>query len=111
MPYGSTKTIKVDGRVRAATNGDLTRLVADGRFREDLYYRLNVITIHLPPLRERKEDIPLLAAHFFAKYCAENSRPLRRFSADALRVLMDYDWPGNVRELENAVERSVVLST
>jgi DNA-binding NtrC family response regulator len=111
MALGSTETVKVDVRVLAATNVDLQRLVADGRFREDLYYRLNVITIPLPPLRDRKEDIPLLAAHFFAKFCQENGKPLRRFSADALRVLLDYDWPGNVRELENAVERAVVLST
>jgi len=111
MPLGSTETIKVDVRVLAATNVDLSRLVADGRFREDLYYRLNVIAIHLPPLRERKEDIPLLASHFFSKYCEENGKPLRQFSADALRILLDYEWPGNVRELENAVERAVVLSS
>ena len=111
MPLGSTETIKVDVRVLAATNVDLERLVADGKFREDLYYRLNVITIHLPPLRDRKEDIPLLSTHFFAKYCEENGKPLRRFSAEALRVLLDYDWPGNVRELENCVERAVVLSS
>ncbi|MBI3933206.1 MAG: sigma-54-dependent Fis family transcriptional regulator [Acidobacteria bacterium] len=111
MPLGSTEIIKVDVRVLAATNVDLSRLVAEGGFREDLYYRLNVITIHLPPLRDRKEDIPLLAAHFFAKFCEENGKPPRRFSADALRVLLDYDWPGNVRELENAVERAVVLSS
>ncbi|HWP84201.1 MAG TPA: sigma-54 dependent transcriptional regulator [Terriglobia bacterium] len=111
MPLGSNETIKVDVRVIAATNADLARLVAEGKFREDLYYRLNVITIPLPPLRDRKEDIPLLAAHFFQKYCQENGKPPRRFSAEAMRILMDYDWPGNVRELENAVERAVVLST
>src|SRR5262249_43902884 len=111
MALGSTETVKVDVRVLAATNVDLSRLVADGKFREDLYYRLNVISIQLPPLRERKEDIPLLAAHFFEKYCTENGKPMRQFSSEALRVLLDYDWPGNVRELENCVERAVVLST
>ncbi len=110
MALGSTETVKVDVRILAATNVDLRRLVADGRFREDLYYRLNVITVPLPPLRERKEDIPPLAEHFLKKYCEENDRPLRRFSPEALRTLMDYDWPGNVRELENVVERAVVLS-
>ena len=108
---GSTETIKVDVRVLAATNVDLEQLAREGKFREDLFYRLNVIVIHLPPLRERKEDIPLLCNHFFRKYCEENSRPLRRFSAEAMRVLLDYDWPGNVRELENAVERAVILSS
>ena len=111
MPLGSTETVKVDVRVIAATNVDLGRMVSEGKFREDVYYRLNVISIHLPPLRERKEDIPLLAAHFFEKFCKENGKSLRRFSADALRVLLDYDWPGNVRELENCVERAVVLSS
>jgi DNA-binding NtrC family response regulator len=110
MPLGSNEIIKVDVRVIAATNVDLSRLVTEGRFREDLFYRLNVITITLPPLRDRKEDILLLAAHFFAKYCEENGKSLRQFSPEALRVLMDHGWPGNVRELENAVERAVVLS-
>jgi DNA-binding NtrC family response regulator len=111
MPLGSTDTIRVDVRVVAATNVDLSRLVQEGKFREDLYYRLNVITIHLPALRDRKEDIPLLAAHFFQKFCEENQKLLRHFSPDAMRVLLDYHWPGNVRELENAVERAVVLSS
>ncbi|MGH9783201.1 MAG: sigma-54-dependent transcriptional regulator, partial [Terriglobia bacterium] len=111
LPLGSTETIKADVRVLAATNVDLEQLVREGKFREDLFYRLNVIAIHLPPLRERKEDIPPLCEHFFQKYCEENSKPLRRFSAEAMRVLLDYDWPGNVRELENAVERAVVLSS
>jgi DNA-binding NtrC family response regulator len=111
MPLGSNEITKVDVRVIAATNVDLSRLVAEGKFREDLYYRLNVISIPLPPLRDRKEDIPPLAAHFFKKYCEENGRPERRFSAEAMRVLLDHDWPGNVRELENAVERAVVLSS
>ena len=110
IPLGSTETVKVDVRVLAATNVDLEQLVKEAKFRDDLYYRLNVIAVHLPPLRQRKEDIPMLCEHFFQKYCDENSRPLRRFSAEALRVLLDYDWPGNVRELENAVERAVVLS-
>ncbi|MBI3896616.1 MAG: sigma-54-dependent Fis family transcriptional regulator [Acidobacteria bacterium] len=110
IPLGSTETVRVDVRILAATNVDLERLVQEEKFREDLYYRLNVITIPLPPLRERKEDIPLLCDHFFQKYCEENAKPLRRFSAEAMKGLLDYDWPGNVRELENAVERAVVLS-
>jgi DNA-binding NtrC family response regulator len=85
--------------------------VHEGKFREDLFYRLNVIVIHLPPLRERKVDIPLLCEHFFKKFCEENEKPIRRFSPAAMRVLLDYDWPGNVRELENTVERAVVLSS
>lgn len=111
MRLGGTETIKVDVRILAATNTDLRRLVQENKFREDLYYRLNVITIPLPPLRERKEDIPSLTEHFLKKYCEENGRDGLRFSAEALKMMMDYDWPGNVRELENAVERAVVLST
>ncbi len=111
MALGSTDTVKVDVRVLAATNADLSRLVQEGTFREDLYYRLNVIAIHLPTLRERKEDIPLLAEHFFNKFCKENDKPLRYFSPAAYRILLDYEWPGNVRELENAVERAVILSS
>jgi DNA-binding NtrC family response regulator len=110
MPLGSTETIKVDTRILAATNVDLRRLVSEGRFREDLYYRLNVISLALPPLRDRREDIPLLVDHFLAKYCEENQRPPRRFAPEAMKVLMDHNWPGNVRELENVVERAVVLS-
>ncbi len=109
-PLGSTDQIKVDVRIIAATNADLRALAAEGKFREDLYYRLNVITLQLPPLRERKEDIPLLVDHFLKKYCEENQKPLRRFSPEAMRCLVDHDWPGNVRELENVVERAVVLS-
>jgi DNA-binding NtrC family response regulator len=109
-PLGSTEQIKVDVRIVAATNVDLRRLAAEGRFREDLYYRLNVISLQLPPLRERKEDIPLLVECFLKRYCDENHKPLRRFTPEAMRCLMDYDWPGNVRELENVVERAVVLS-
>jgi transcriptional regulator with GAF, ATPase, and Fis domain len=111
MRLGGTETIKVDVRILAATNADLRRLVQDNKFREDLYYRLNVITVNLPPLRERKEDIPLLADHFLKKYCEENGRPLVQFSGEAMKRLMDYDWPGNIRELENAVERAVVLAS
>ncbi|HLH00267.1 MAG TPA: sigma-54 dependent transcriptional regulator [Bryobacteraceae bacterium] len=118
MPVGSTETIKVDVRIIAATNADLKKLVEEGKFREDLYYRLNVINLTLPPLRERKEDIPRLVEHFFDKYSRENEkfldsqhRSLLRFESDALQLLMEYNWPGNVRELENAVERAVVLAS
>src|SRR5678815_869649 len=110
MRLGGVETIKVDVRIIAATNVDLGELVEEGRFREDLYYRLNVINIQLPPLRERREDIPLIAEFFIRKYCEENGKPHYRISADALRALMDYHWPGNVRELENVIERGVVLS-
>jgi DNA-binding NtrC family response regulator len=110
MRLGATETIKVDARIIAATNVDLKKLVDEGRFREDLYYRLNVINVQLPPLRERKEDIPALVEFFTKKYCEENEKPAYRFSAEALKTLMDYYWPGNVRELENVVERAVVLS-
>jgi DNA-binding NtrC family response regulator len=110
MRVGATDTIKVDTRIIAATNVDLKKLVDEGRFREDLYYRLNVINVQLPPLRERKEDIPSLVEFFTRKYCDENGKPTYRFSSEALKVLMDYYWPGNVRELENVVERAVVLS-
>jgi DNA-binding NtrC family response regulator len=111
MRLGGTETIKVDVRILAATNADLRRLVQENKFREDLYYRLNVITIPLPPLRERKEDIPLLLAHFLKKFSQENGREGLHFSPEAMKMMMDYDWPGNVRELENAVERAVVLSS
>jgi DNA-binding NtrC family response regulator len=111
MRLGGTETIKVDVRILAATNADLRRLVQENKFREDLYYRLNVITIPLPPLRERKEDIPPLVEHFLKKFMQENSREGLRFSPEAMKMMMDYDWPGNVRELENAVERAVVLSS
>ncbi len=111
MRLGGTETIKVDVRILAATNSDLRRLVQENKFREDLFYRLNVITIALPPLRERKEDIPLLADHFLRKFGEENGRKGLHFLPEAMRMMMDYDWPGNVRELENAVERAVVLSS
>ena len=118
MPLGSTEVVRVDVRIIAATNADFRKLVDEGKFREDLYYRLNVINITLPPLRDRKSDIPLLVDYFFQKYCEENQKLLDtngktvlRFSAEAVHVLMDHSWPGNVRELENAVERAVVLAT
>jgi DNA-binding NtrC family response regulator len=110
MRLGGTETIKVDVRIIAATNVDLKSLVDTGQFREDLFYRLNVITLEVPPLRERREDIPLLVDFFTRKYCQENEKPTYRFSAEALKILMDYSWPGNVRELENVVERAVVLA-
>jgi DNA-binding NtrC family response regulator len=111
MRLGSTDTIKVDVRILAASNEELIKLVREGRFREDLYHRLNVISVHLPPLRERKEDIPLLVHRFLEQYCKENGKPPCGFTHAAMKLLMDYDWPGNVRELENVVERAVVLST
>jgi len=111
MHLGGVHELQVDVRVIAATNVDLKKLVQEGRFREDLYYRLNVINIELPPLRNRREDIPLLVEHFLQRFCAENGHSPKQVSTDALRPLMDYDWPGNVRELENVVERAVVLSS
>jgi DNA-binding NtrC family response regulator len=108
---GGVESIRVDVRIIAATNSDLLAAVTRGTFRDDLYYRLNVILIKLPPLRERTEDIPMLAEHFIRKYCAENNREPAALDPAALKVLMDYDWPGNVRELENVIERAVVLST
>jgi two-component system response regulator PilR (NtrC family) len=111
MRLGGMDTIKVDVRIIAATNCDLRQMVEDGRFREDLFYRLHVINIFLPPLRQRKEDIPLLTQHFLEKYGEENSKPDAEITPEALDVLTDYDWPGNVRELENVIERAVVLST
>jgi DNA-binding NtrC family response regulator len=111
MHLGGTQEIQVDVRILAATNVNLQEAVRAGRFREDLFYRLNVITLELPPLRSRREDIPLLATHFLKLYAAENGMEERVLSPEALRVLMEYEWPGNVRELENAMERGVVLST
>jgi two-component system response regulator PilR (NtrC family) len=109
MRLGSVETMKVDVRIIAATNADLQKLMNEQRFREDLFYRLNVITVSLPPLRRRREDIPLLISHFLAKYAEENKRKVREVTPDAMRILMDHHWPGNVRELENAIERAVVL--
>src|ERR1700689_5497152 len=110
MRLGGTDTIKVDVRILAASNEDLTTLVREGRFREDLFHRLNVISLKLPPLRERKEDIPLLVEKFLERYRTENAKPPREFTNSAMKLMMDYEWPGNVRELENVVERAVVLS-
>jgi two-component system NtrC family response regulator len=106
---GGARTIKVDVRVVAATNRDLKEEVQEGRFREDLFYRLNVVHLHVPPLRQRQEDIPPLAAHFIKKYAAENVRGKLRLTPEALKVLVQYAWPGNVRELENVMERAVIL--
>jgi two-component system response regulator PilR (NtrC family) len=110
MRLGGMETIKVDVRIIAATNCDLHQMVEEGRFREDLFYRLHVINVYLPPLRERKDDIPLLAQHFVEKYGEENHKAGIELTAEALDLLMDYDWPGNVRELENVIERAVVLA-
>ncbi len=109
-PLGSARTIKVDIRVIAATNKDLAKEVREGRFREDLYYRLNVVPITMPPLRERKEDIPPLADHFLAIFREKNRKPLKGISGKALDLLVRYDWPGNIRELENCIERAVIMT-
>ncbi len=111
LPIGALESRKVDVRILAATNESLRDLVAGGRFREDLYYRLAVISIELPPLRRRKEDIPLLAEHFLAQYRRENRKDVAMISPEVMAMFMKYGWPGNVRELENVVERGVVLAT
>jgi len=111
MRLGGTEQIKVDVRIVAASNVEILTLVREGRFREDLYHRLNVIHLQISPLRERREDVPALLLHFLDRYCQENSKPMRQFTPAAMKLLMDYEWPGNVRELENVVERAVVLST
>jgi len=111
MRLGSVDEVQVDVRIIAATNVDLMRQVTEGKFREDLFYRLNVLSLTLPPLKERRQDIPLLVDHFLQKYSAENGLAPRRIAPDALRCLLDYPWPGHVRELENVIERAVVLST
>ncbi len=108
---GATQAVEVDVRLIASTNQELDERVRDGRFREDLFYRINVISIHLPPLAEHPEDIPLLARHFVQKYAEEHGQAPKKLSAEALKLLLNYDWPGNVRELENAIERAVALST
>ncbi len=108
-PVGGNKTYHIDTRVILATNEDLTKLVREGRFRQDLFYRVNVINVELPPLRERISDIPLLARHFLEEVCREAGKTLRGFSPDAVSALQRYSWPGNVRELENVVERAVLL--
>jgi DNA-binding NtrC family response regulator len=109
-PVGSTKTQRIDTRVILATNEDLTVAVQQGRFRQDLYYRVNVVNIELPPLRERLADIPLLAEHFLQRTCEETGKSMVRFGEDAVVALQQYPWPGNVRELQNAVERAVLLT-
>ena len=111
MHLGGVQEIQVDVRIIAATNVDLRQLVREGKFREDLFYRLNVITIDLPPLRQRKEDVPLLIDFFLRKYAEENQQSQRRITPETLRPLLNYAWPGNVRELENVIERAVVLSS
>ncbi len=109
-PLGAERPEKVDVRVIAATNRDLRQLVAEGRFQQDLYYRLNVIPIELPPLRERRDDIPELAEHFVRKHAQRIGRRIERIEDGVIAALQEYDWPGNVRELENTIERAVVLS-
>ena len=111
MRLGGAEPIKVDVRIIAATNLDLHRMMEEGEFREDLFYRLHVISIQLPPLRDRKDDIPLLTQHFLCKYGDENHKAGLELTPDALSLLTDYDWPGNVRELENVIERAVVLTS
>lgn len=107
---GSSKPIEIDVRLITATNRDLAKMVMDGTFREDLYYRLNVVKIHMPPLRDRKEDIVLLADAFLKEFAEENGKPVRELTSDALQCLLDYSWPGNVRELRTAIEHGVVMS-
>jgi two-component system response regulator HydG len=107
---GGEEVIKVDVRIIAATNKDLLQEIDAGRFREDLYYRLNVVTLNMPPLRDRREDIPLLAQHFLKMFAEKNRKEIKGFTPQAMDRLLKYDWPGNVRELMNAVERGVVLS-
>jgi DNA-binding NtrC family response regulator len=107
---GGTRTLQADVRIVAATNKDLSQAVAEQRFRADLFYRIHVITLHLPPLRQRREDIPLLVAHFLRKYAQQNAKPITAMTQQALQRLQVYPWPGNVRELENVIERAVVLT-
>jgi two-component system, NtrC family, response regulator HydG len=108
---GGTDTIETNVRIIAATNKNLQQEISERRFREDLFYRLNVINLRLPPLRERRDDVPVLAMHFLNAYAAKNQKNIHGFSEDALGAMVTYDWPGNVRELENAVERAVVLTS
>jgi DNA-binding NtrC family response regulator len=107
---GGTQAIKVDVRVIAATNQDLKEAIKDGRFRKDLFFRLNVVTVRIPPLRERREDIPALAKHFVGRYAKDMKHPNLTIHSTAIEALRHYDWPGNVRELANVIERSVVLA-
>src|SRR5439155_18802341 len=110
-PLGAEPTQHVDVRIIAATNRDLRQLLADGKFQDDLFYRLNVIPIEIPPLRERRDDIPALAEHFVRKHAQRTGRRIVRLEEGVLANLQQYDWPGNVRELENTIERAVVLSS
>jgi len=107
---GGRSTKKIDFRLIAATNDDLEQLVQQGRFREDLYYRINVVPIFVPPLRDRHSDLPILVDHFLRVYCAANNKPLKQLESDALEIMEDYSWPGNVRELENVIQRLVVMN-
>jgi len=109
MRVGGVDQITVNVRILSATNRDLQKAIQEGLFREDLFYRLNVVSIHLPPLRKRREDIPLLAEHFLDKFKAETNKKIDRISPQTVKLMMEYDWPGNVRELENAIERAVVV--
>jgi len=106
---GGTRTIKLDVRIISATNKNLEKEIEKGQFRQDLYYRLNVVPITVPSLRERKEDVPILAQHFLEQFCSENGKPLKRISQSALNMLMEYNWPGNIRELRNIVERLIIM--
>ncbi len=110
-PLGDPGSHRADIRIIAATNKDLSGLVKEGAFREDLYYRLNIVPLHIPPLRERKEDIPLLVEHFVRKYSREYNKPIKEISKDAIEVFISYAWPGNIRELENKIQQLVVMST
>ena len=111
IPVGATEAIPIDTRIIAATNRDLDEEIKRGTFRRDLFYRLNVIAIHLPPLRQRAEDIPMLADAFLARACERHGVAPKRFSDGAMEAMTEYHWPGNVRELENAIERAVILTT
>jgi two-component system response regulator HydG len=111
IPVGATEAVKVDARLIAATNRDLDEEIKTGRFRSDLYYRLNVISIHLPPLRQRRDDIPALAEHFLRSIAAVRTEAPKRLDPTTLEALQEYQWPGNVRELENALERAVILTS
>jgi transcriptional regulator with PAS, ATPase and Fis domain len=111
MRLGGTETINVDVRLIAATNKNLEEYVRDGKFRDDLYYRINAFTITIPPLRERREDIPLLCYHFLKKHCRKMGRRIHEIDSGAMDALMNHDWPGNVRELDKAIERAVILET
>jgi DNA-binding NtrC family response regulator len=108
---GGNTSLKVDVRLVAATNRDLQKMVGEGKFRDDLYFRLSVVPIHIPPLRERREDIPLLVAAFLKQFSEENAKPLRELTSDAMQAVLRYDWPGNVRELRTAIEHGVVMAT